>query len=415
MLRSDKVLENAMTGGTGIICDYCSWISEILANLETQIKKKKKKKVPRVNPIIIVHGGAGRIPRYARKFMLDEVKKAAVAAYEDLMKGRSSLTAVERAICHMERKKYFNCAYGGSLDANGEVVMDAAIMTSDFRAGSVGAVRNIAHPITLAKMVLQKTKHVLIVEAGAQKFALESGISTLSPGQLIVTSDSKTSLHEEKNNETSKTQEFLQNEEKRSGKKECIPECVIQRHEEDESSISEVTVVGLDQSLEIEPDSIQLGAVGAVAYDRKKRLASGTSTAGDSGKLHGSISATGTAIGCGIYVDQGGSVSVSGCDKAIYKHAPAQRILRRLPKATSIDEAVSAVLNDFVKETGGVDVGAIALTAEGTPLVSFKCMHFPWAYCDKGYLYYGCAKNEMFSEEIDVIERPSECICEDSD
>jgi len=52
----------------------------------------------------------------------------------------------------MERKKYFNCAYGGSLDANGEVVMDAAIMMDNFRAGCVGAVRNIAHPITLGPL-----------------------------------------------------------------------------------------------------------------------------------------------------------------------------------------------------------------------------------------------------------------------
>lgn len=150
------------------------------------------------------------------------MKEAAVAAYRDLLQGRHSLDAVERAIRHMERKKYFNCAYGGSLDANGEVVMDAAVMTNDLRAGCVGAVRNIAHPITLgpssfrhergkrificlttrskilaAKVVLQQTAHVLIVEAGAQKLAAEAGVPTLSPGQLVVTSDSRTSLHEE--------------------------------------------------------------------------------------------------------------------------------------------------------------------------------------------------------------------------
>lgn len=78
-----------------------------------------------------------------------QVKKAAVIAYHDLLKGCCSLDTVERAIRHMESKKYFNCAYGGSLDANGEVVMDAAIMTNDLRAGCVGAIRNIAHPITL--------------------------------------------------------------------------------------------------------------------------------------------------------------------------------------------------------------------------------------------------------------------------
>lgn len=77
------------------------------------------------------------------------MKRAAVAAYRDLLKGRCSLDVVEGAIRHMERKKYFNCAYGGSLDANGEVVMDAAIMTNNLRAGCVGAVRNIAHPISL--------------------------------------------------------------------------------------------------------------------------------------------------------------------------------------------------------------------------------------------------------------------------
>lgn len=78
-----------------------------------------------------------------------QVKNAAVIAYRDLIKGCCSLDAVERAICHMESKKYFNCAYGGSLDANSEVMMDAAIMTNDLHVGCVGAVRNIAHPITL--------------------------------------------------------------------------------------------------------------------------------------------------------------------------------------------------------------------------------------------------------------------------
>lgn len=83
-----------------------------------------------------------------------------------------------------------------------------------------------------------------------------------------------------------------------------------------------------------------------MAYE--ERLASGTSTAVKVGKLYGSVSATGTAIGCDIYVDQGGSVSVSGCDKTIYKYAPSQQILQRLwCKTTSIDEVVAAILHDF--------------------------------------------------------------------
>lgn len=156
-----------------------------------------------------------------------------------------------------------------------------------------------------------------------------------------------------------------------------------------------------------------------MAYDRKRRLASGTSTAGESGKLHGIVSATGTAIGCGICVDRTGCVSVSGCDRAVYKHMPARRILRRLRRgSTTIDEAVAAVLADFEEDSAGAfppetDVGAIALTSEGVPSVSFKSAHFPWACCDKGRVYYGCARNEKFTEKIDVLERPPDCICDD--
>lgn len=77
MLRDSENPENAETCVTNIMCDYCSWISQILAkiNAETQRKKrKKKKKKLQVNSIVVVHGGAGRIPRYARKFILNEVK-----------------------------------------------------------------------------------------------------------------------------------------------------------------------------------------------------------------------------------------------------------------------------------------------------------------------------------------------------
>lgn len=129
------------------------------------------------------------------------------------------------------------------------------------------------------------------------------------------------------------------------------------------------------------------------------------------------MSAIGTVLGCGIYVDRdGGAVSVSGCDRAIYKYAPAHRIVRRLRsqrKSTSPDQVLSDVFKGLEVETGTTDVGAIALTADGVPSVFFKCPHFPWAYCDKGYVYYGCARHEKFLEKIDVVERPLDCVCDE--
>lgn len=55
------------------MCDYCSWISQVLDKIGAETLIKKKRRALRVDPVIIVHGGAGNIPRYARKFMLDEV------------------------------------------------------------------------------------------------------------------------------------------------------------------------------------------------------------------------------------------------------------------------------------------------------------------------------------------------------
>lgn len=79
MLRANEIPENAETRVNNAMCDYCTWISEILGGIsvETRIREKEKK-APRVDPVVIVHGGAGRIPRYARKFMLDEVKLFAI-------------------------------------------------------------------------------------------------------------------------------------------------------------------------------------------------------------------------------------------------------------------------------------------------------------------------------------------------
>lgn len=73
MLRGNEILENAKTHNDE--CDYCAWSSKILAKMSVEARiVERKKTMPRVDPVVIVHGGAGRIPRYARQFMLDEVK-----------------------------------------------------------------------------------------------------------------------------------------------------------------------------------------------------------------------------------------------------------------------------------------------------------------------------------------------------
>lgn len=76
MLSDNENPENTQARVNNILYDWISaWIGEILARIVVEMRiVEKKKTMPRVDPVVIVHGGAGRIPQYARKFMLDEVK-----------------------------------------------------------------------------------------------------------------------------------------------------------------------------------------------------------------------------------------------------------------------------------------------------------------------------------------------------
>ncbi|XP_076301070.1 uncharacterized protein LOC143219116 [Lasioglossum baleicum] len=249
------------------MCDYCSWIDQILARIAVESTLEKKKPQIHVDPVIVVHGGAGKIPRKIRPRMLTEVKNAAIEAYKDLINGRSAVHAVEKAISYMESKPYFNCARGGSMDINDEIVTDAAIVTPK-NAGCVGAVRDIEHPIALglcyilvarirrkhwiestnfaARMVMKKTEHILIVENGAQKFALDNGVPILCPGSLNVT-DSVISMElaEEAfqpcTNRASDS-ELGEAESKESKRKICDPDCVVVRPDEEEQPFHDLSI-----------------------------------------------------------------------------------------------------------------------------------------------------------------------------
>ncbi|XP_078033342.1 isoaspartyl peptidase/L-asparaginase [Augochlora pura] len=216
------------------MCDYCSWIDQILARITIETTLEKKPQI-HVDPVIVVHGGAGKIPRKMRYPMLVEVKNAAVQSYKDLINGRSAVHSVEKAISYMESVPYFNCAKGGSMDINDEVVTDAAIVTPK-NAGCVGAVRDIEHPIALARMVLKKTEHILIVENGAQKFALDNGIPILEPGSLNVTESSMLLDSGEESFEFCDNRETgsVEDESEEIKRRECDSDCVVIRPDEEE-------------------------------------------------------------------------------------------------------------------------------------------------------------------------------------
>lgn len=139
-----------------------------------------------MRPIIIVHGGAGRIPEGDVAERQEGCREAARVGWDCLRQGRAALDAVEEAVAFLEDHPLFNAGQGSVLNAAGDVEMDASIMEGRaLHAGAVGALRNIRNPIRLARRVLEEGRHVLLVSEGALRFARDAGIAACAPEELV--------------------------------------------------------------------------------------------------------------------------------------------------------------------------------------------------------------------------------------
>jgi beta-aspartyl-peptidase (threonine type) len=134
--------------------------------------------------ILIVHGGAGapsEAEHAGRQAAVDRALEAGWAAM-----GRGVLEAVQAAVRHMEDEPLLNAGIGASLNLDGDVELDAGLMEgTTLRAGAVGAVRDVRHPVDLARAVMEDGRYVLLVGAGGSRFARERGIETCEPGVFV--------------------------------------------------------------------------------------------------------------------------------------------------------------------------------------------------------------------------------------
>lgn len=150
-------------------------------------EKALKASRTKIEPCCIVHGGAGMIPQSREKGKIKGVKKAARVGYKTLIETESAIQAVEKAVNVMELDEYFNAGYGSVLTNEGNVEMDASIMCGrTLNFGCVSLVTDILHPISLARLVMQKSRHKFLSEESAKQFARQNGIRILyPPGQLV--------------------------------------------------------------------------------------------------------------------------------------------------------------------------------------------------------------------------------------
>src|SRR6185503_9146543 len=201
--------------------------------------------------------------------------------WEILLKNGAALDAVESVVSKLENFPLFNAGRGSVFTHDGKNEMDASIMDGrTVRAGAVGFVKNIKNPIKLARLVMEKTKHVLLAGAGAEQFALEIGVET-ADDQYFFTEH--------------RYEQFLKARE----------EGVVQLdHTAPEPGILEEN---LEAAISSNPQSAirelkSLGTVGAVACDANGNVAAATSTGGMTNKKFGRVGDT-PLIGSGTYAD----------------------------------------------------------------------------------------------------------------
>lgn len=254
-------------------------------------------------PALIVHGGAGRFADDERAPARAGCERAAAAGLRILHAGGSALDAVTTAVCMLEDDPLFNAGTGAVLNRDGEVELDASIMSGhDLRAGAVAAVRDIANPITLARKLLETGPPVLLVGVGVQAFARAHGFPFV-PARALVTPRQAARWR------------------------------------------------------------AQHGTVGAVARDGDGHIAAATSTGGLWGKLPGRVGDS-ALIGAGTYADAHGGISCTGNGEAIIR-AGLARVMATWLAAGMDAPTVARRAIDWMGEALAADVGVIAINADG--------------------------------------------------
>src|SRR5512136_2832136 len=129
-----------------------------------------------MQPSIIVHGGAGEWEPELLEPGWEGIRRSVNAGWAILDSGGSALDAVEAAIVVLEDDEAFDAGRGSFLNADGQVELDAGFMDGEYlKVGAVAGVQFIQNPIRLARAVMEKSDHVLLIASGAQRFAAKMG------------------------------------------------------------------------------------------------------------------------------------------------------------------------------------------------------------------------------------------------
>lgn len=306
---------------------------------------------------IALHGGAGDIPlslpsdrRQPREETLRRCLQIGVQA---LKSQKPPLDVVELVVRELENCPHFNAGRGSVLTTKATVEMEASIMDSTKRCGAVSGLTTVVNPISLARLVMEKTPHIYLAFDGAEAFAREQGVETIDSSYFI-TPQNIERLQQAK--EANRVQiDYTQ----------PLPQAT-------------------EQETENPSGDSQIGTVGCVAVDNHGNLASATSTGGLVNKMVGRIGDT-PLIGAGTYANHLCAISATGKGESIIRSTVARDVAALMEfKGLSLEEAAASVVESVPKG----NVGLIAVSASGEVAMPFNTTG----------MFRACATEDGYSE-----------------
>lgn len=256
-------------------------------------------------PVIVVHGGAWFIPAAHREAFIEGCRQAASTGWARLCAGASALDAVEAAVRMMEDDPTFNAGRGSHLNSAGDVETDAILMDgATLNLGAVAAVQGIRNPVSLARLVLERSPHNFITGAGAQAFAREMGVPLVDPATMMGTPP----------------------------------------------------IAGWSPPADTggaDTGSADADTVGAVALDMHGNLAVAASTGGTAGKWPGRVGDS-PLVGCGAYADNAvGAAAATGHGEMLMRVVISKTACDQLAAGRPAQEVAAAVIHLLHGRVGG--------------------------------------------------------------
>ena len=295
---------------------------------------------------LMVHGGSGALEHIRREgsetAFTRSICRILEGGREILTTGGTALDAVEYCAAALEDDPLYNAGHGSVLNEYGEVEMDAAIMEGrTLDAGAVAGITNVKNPISLARRVLEKSEHVMLIGKGAREFAKLCGVEMMTDDYFVI-------------------------------------ESRIQQWREAQQA------GGMMLDHEDAEPQYKLGTIGAVARDREGNLAAATSTGGIVNKRWGRVGDS-PIVGAGVFADNGTcAVSATGYGEQFQRTVLSKMISDCIYfKDMTAAEAANTGIQYLVEKVNGLG-GVIVIDRHGNCAVGHSTSGMIYGFIEHG-------------------------------